>query len=139
VPIIAEDKCIYYARRMCLYKQKNCWILLFSFLWVANLWSASHHPQEFLKSITGSDKEGEQIVQHYCANCHATKPIIRLGAPRIGISRDWAPRLKQGMDALFQHTDEGLNAMPPRGGCFECSDKQLMLAIRAMLPETTKK
>jgi cytochrome c5 len=43
------------------------------------------------------------------------------------------------MDALFQHTDEGLNAMPSRGGCFECSDKQLMLAIRAMLPETTKK
>ena len=29
--------------------------------------------------------------------------------------------------------------MPARGGCFECSDKQLYLAILAMLPETLKK
>lgn len=120
-------------------KLKNSCILLFwvSFL-PASVWSASHYPQEFLKQIAGADNEGKQIVQHYCANCHATKPIIQVGAPRIGISGDWAPRIKQGMDILFQHTDEGLNAMPPRGGCFECSDKQLMLAITAMLPTTSK-
>lgn len=98
-------------------------------------WSASHHPQDFLKRIAGSAEEGKQIVEHYCANCHAQKPIIQLGAPRIGVSADWLPRIKQGMDVIFQHTDEGLNAMPARGGCFECSDKQLMLAIKAMLPQ----
>lgn len=126
---------------MSLYKPK-CGSSLFlsvGFLVAANAWSASHHPQEFLKSIAGSDNEGEQIVQHYCANCHALKPIIQIGAPRIGISADWAPRIKQGMDALFKNTDEGLNAMPPRGGCFECTDQQLMLAITAMMPPTSKK
>ena len=98
----------------------------------------SHHPQEFLKKIVGSKKEGEQIVQHFCANCHDVKPLIQLGAPRIGVAPDWEPRLKQGIDKLFQQTDEGINAMPPRGGCFECSDQQLRLAILAMLPTKLK-
>jgi cytochrome c5 len=103
------------------------------------LGAASHHPQDFLKQITGSKDEGEQIVEHYCSNCHAVKPLIQLGAPRIGVSADWSPRIKQGMNTLFKHTDEGINAMPARGGCFECSDKQLILAILALLPEKDKK
>lgn len=85
------------------------------------------------------NNEGEQIVQHYCVTCHAEKPIIPLGAPRIGSSIDWKPRIKLGIDTLLMHTDQGINAMPARGGCFECSDKQLLLAIIAMLPETLKK
>lgn len=106
---------------------------------VSMTWAASHHPQDFLKHIAGSRDEGQQIVQHYCVNCHAAKPLIQLGAPRIGYLADWEPRLKPGMDTLFKHTDEGLNTMPARGGCFECSDQQLMLAILAMLPEQAKK
>ncbi|MDP3704479.1 MAG: c-type cytochrome [Legionellaceae bacterium] len=98
-------------------------------------WSASHHPQELLNKISGSKTEGQRIVQHYCAMCHAVKPLIPLGAPRIGEASDWKLRLKQGSKRLFKHTDEGLNAMPARGGCFECTDHQLMLAILAMLPE----
>jgi len=101
--------------------------------------TASHHPQDFLKQIAGSSDEGEQIVQHYCANCHAVKPLIPLGAPRIAYASDWDIRIKPGLNALFVHTDEGLNAMPARGGCFECTDKQLLLAIFAMLPAKAKK
>jgi len=97
----------------------------------------SHHPQEFLQSISGTKNEGEQIYNHFCVNCHANKPLISLGAPRIGVKSDWQLRLKQGMEVLFKHTDEGMNAMPARGGCFECTDKQLMLAILFMLPKKT--
>ena len=109
--------------------------ILFLFLSTSTAWSASHHPQDFLKRIAGSPHEGLQIVQHYCANCHAIKPVIQLGAPRMGILADWEPRIKKGMKALFKNTDEGFNAMPARGGCFECSDQQLLLAILSMLPE----
>ena len=98
-----------------------------------------HHPQRFLQEISGKPEEGQRIVQHFCANCHASKPLIQLGAPRIGVIEDWTPRVKQGLKLLFLHTDEGLNAMPARGGCFECTDKQLLLAILAMLPEEHKK
>ena len=97
--------------------------------------AASHHPQEFLTSIQGKSDEGTQIVTHFCANCHAVKPLINLGAPRIGQKADWQIRLKQGLEKLFNHTAEGYHAMPPRGGCFECSDEQLKKAIRAMLPD----
>lgn len=108
-------------------------ILLLS-LFISNSWSASHHPQDFLKSIAGSKNEGTLIVEHYCAMCHAEKPTISLGAPSVGNAIAWEPRIKQGIDVLLKHTDEGLNAMPARGGCFECSDEQLVLAILAMLP-----
>lgn len=117
---------------------QNSIFFLFFILYSLPGWSASHHPQEFLKSIVGKKNEGEQIVQHYCANCHAAKPIIQLGAPRIGYRQDWVNRVKPGLDTLFKHTDEGFNAMPARGGCFECSDKQLLLAIYALLPNNKK-
>ena len=104
-------------------------------LFTSTIWAASHHPQDFLKEIAGSKTEGTQLVQHYCAMCHAEKPMIQLGAPTIGQHAAWDPRFKQGIDSLLKHSEEGFNAMPARGGCFECSDKQLMLAILAMLPE----
>lgn len=94
----------------------------------------SHHPTEFLNTIAGLPDEGRRIVEHYCATCHASDPLIPMGAPRIKQPADWAARLKQGISLLFKHTEEGYGAMPARGGCFECSDEQLMLAIEAMLP-----
>ena len=107
-------------------------VLLYVFL-MSSAHSKTHHPQEFLKKISGAKDEGAQIVQHYCINCHAEKPLISLGAPRIGVASDWVLRLKQGRRLLLQHTDEGLNAMPPRGGCFECTDEQLILSVAEML------
>lgn len=80
------------------------------------LYADVHHPQVFLNEVEGRADEGTQIVQHYCASCHADKPLIPIGAPRPHNKADWGPRLKQGLDALFRHADEGINAMPPRGG-----------------------
>ncbi|MCR9192097.1 MAG: c-type cytochrome [Gammaproteobacteria bacterium] len=97
------------------------------------LWSATHRPQDFLDKITGSKTEGQSIVKHYCISCHATHPMIPLGAPRIGHTKDWAPRLKQSQKELWQHVDEGFRAMPARGGCFECSDEQLKQAIAILI------
>lgn len=97
--------------------------------------AVSHHPTSFLEQIQGTPDEGEQIVQHFCSTCHAEKPMIALGAPRRGILSDWQSRISQGVDVLFKHTNEGFRAMPPRGGCFECSDAQLMSAINALLPK----
>jgi len=101
------------------------------------LFADSHRPLDFLASIAGAHDEGEQIVRHYCANCHAVNPLIPLGAPRQQIPADWEARVRQGMSILLQHTAEGLRAMPARGGCFECTDEQLLLAVLAMLPPTS--
>ncbi|KTC89700.1 c-type cytochrome [Fluoribacter dumoffii] len=108
------------------------------FLLLQPVYAETHHPQEFLQSISGDKNEGKEIYNHFCVNCHASKPLIPLGAPRIGNEADWKVRLQQGMKVLFEHTNEGLNAMPPRGGCFECTDKQLKRAIKYMLPKQPK-
>ena len=94
----------------------------------------THHPEALLQAMHGKSDEGRQIVNHFCSTCHDSHPLIHLGAPRIGIYDDWAPRLTQGMKQLFQHTSEGYRAMPARGGCLECDDDQLRKAILAMLP-----
>ncbi|PJD93434.1 MAG: cytochrome c5 family protein [Legionella sp.] len=106
------------------------WILL---TWSTSLWPATHHPQAFLDKISGTKTEGEEVVKHFCATCHATHPLIPLGAPRMGIANDWVLRLKQGKAVLFQHTADGFGAMPARGGCFECSDVQLKRAIAVLV------
>lgn len=101
-------------------------------------YAETHRPQVFLKEIRGSKDEGKQIVEHFCASCHAEKPLISIGAPRVECEADWSPRVKFGSKIIWQHTLEGFNAMPPRGGCFECSDEQLLLAIEALLPKLLK-
>ena len=111
-------------------------ILCMSFMTVFAMpvMASSHHPQAFLERVTGTPDEGAQIVDHFCSTCHAPKPMIPLGAPKPGVASDWSVRLEQGFELLFKHADEGLRAMPPRGGCFECTEKQLWLAIAALLP-----
>lgn len=67
--------------------------------------------------------------QHACALCHASG---RYGAPRAGVSKDWAPRLKEGMPVLLQHVKQGYNAMPPGGMCANCSDQDYRRLIEFM-------
>lgn len=120
----------------------NRWALVIATLFSAffcSVFAESHHPQEFLKQVSGNKDEGEQIYKHFCANCHNPNPLIPLGAPRIGEQGDWKIRLKQGFEVLFKHSSEGYNAMPPRGGCFECTDQQLVSAILFMIPKKDQK
>lgn len=119
--------------------QYRFYFLIIGWLLALYSYAASHHPEVFLKEIQGSPNEGEQIVQHFCSNCHAPNPVIQVGAPRMNKKEDWKPRIKNGVVNIIQHTTEGVGAMPPRGGCFECSDDQLILAIIAMLPQDLKK
>ena len=53
---------------------------LILFIFIAPVNASTHHPQEFLKTISGTHSEGRDIYNHFCVNCHAEKPIIPLGA-----------------------------------------------------------
>lgn len=100
------------------------------------IYSAEHHPEEFLASVQGSSDEGEQIYTHFCASCHAKDPMIAIGAPCVGVKADWESYTqKQTIDQMLKTIDAGIGAMPPRGGCFECSDEDLKAAIIFMLPK----
>lgn len=78
----------------------------------------------------GEARSGEAVYNQACAACHAGGV---LGAPRKGNEGDWADRLPQGMEVLVQHTIEGYNAMPPRGGCGNCSDEEIESAVEHMI------
>lgn len=92
-----------------------------------------HNPISFVAQIKNDPKAGEKIVHEFCGACHSKEPAIQVGAPRMGVPREWAPYKKLPMKQLLENTKRGLGAMPARGGCFECSDEQLQQAIDYML------
>ena len=64
-----------------------------------------------------------------CAVCHATGAA---NAPKTGDAAAWEPRLAKGMDVLVASVANGLNAMPPKGMCFDCSDEDYKAMIEYM-------
>lgn len=64
-----------------------------------------------------------------CAVCHATGAA---NAPKTGDAAAWEARLAKGMDALVAAVSTGLNAMPPKGMCFDCSDEDYKALIEYM-------
>jgi cytochrome c5 len=80
----------------------------------------------------GAARSGEDVYNTYCFACHTAGVA---GAPRLGIAEDWAPRLDKGLDTLFATTLSGLNAMPAKGTCMDCSDDELRAAVDHMLPQ----
>jgi len=64
-----------------------------------------------------------------CAVCHTAGVA---GAPKTGDAAAWAPKLEKGMDALVASVKSGLNAMPPKGMCFDCTDEDYVALITYM-------
>lgn len=64
-----------------------------------------------------------------CAVCHATGAA---NAPKTGDAAAWEPRLAKGMDVLVASVANGMNAMPPKGMCFDCSDEDYKAMIEYM-------
>ena len=64
-----------------------------------------------------------------CAVCHATGAA---NAPKTGDTAAWEPRMAKGMDALVEAVENGLNAMPPKGMCFDCSADEYKALIEYM-------
>jgi cytochrome c5 len=60
----------------------------------------------------------------YGATCFACHGTGAAGAPMTGDAAAWKPRLEKGMDTLVTHAKNGLNAMPPRGLCMDCTDEE---------------
>ncbi len=64
-----------------------------------------------------------------CAICHASGVA---NAPKTNDASAWEPRLAKGMETLVGSVNKGLNAMPPKGMCFDCSDEETKALIEYM-------
>jgi cytochrome c5 len=73
---------------------------------------------------------GKVVFQTACFSCHGTGFY---GAPVIGDTRNWDERLAKGKAALLESTLEGMNSMPARGGCVDCSDVEIRQAVHYLI------
>ena len=81
--------------------------------------------------IPVGERKGDQIFNKICIQCHAADSSVP-NAPKIENNGDWAPRIGQGFDTLFQHALNGFNAMPAKGGAADLTDQELKRAITYM-------
>ncbi|MBR8056451.1 c-type cytochrome [Burkholderia dolosa] len=72
---------------------------------------------------------GKALYTSVCQACHAGGV---LGAPKFGSKEDWAPRLKDSMDTVYNYALHGKGAMPPKGGS-NASDADVKAAVDYMV------
>lgn len=75
-------------------------------------------------------RSGADIYNSACVACHSAGV---LGAPKFRDAADWAPRMEQGLDTVVMNAINGINAMPPRGTCGDCSDDDIRAAVEHMI------
>jgi len=78
-------------------------------------------------------RTGEAIVKAVCATCHQAGVA---NAPKLGDPKEWALRIKQGMDTLVQSVLKGKGAMPPKAGSPTLSDAEIRAAIEFMVSQS---
>ena len=74
-------------------------------------------------------RDTTELYNRACMACHASGAA---GAPKTGDTAAWAPRLEKGMDVLIASAKNGLNAMPPRAMCMDCTDDEYKALIEFM-------
>ena len=77
-----------------------------------------------------ASRSGDEIAAKHCAMCYGTPGIP--GAPKT--AEEWSARIeaKGGIDALAASGIAGINAMPPKGMCMDCSDDEFKAAVHAL-------
>lgn len=77
--------------------------------------------------------KGKSVYGSACFVCHGTGAA---GAPKLGDTAQWAPRIAQGMDALNGNAINGKGAMPPKGGRVDLSDADIIAAVAYIVSES---
>jgi cytochrome c5 len=77
----------------------------------------------------GGARSGEEIYKTFCTACHS---IGVAGAPKFGNAADWAPRISKGLDTIVASAIKGINAMPARGTCANCTDDEIAATVAYM-------
>jgi cytochrome c5 len=71
-------------------------------------------------------RTGEALYKAVCSSCHGSGVA---GAPKLGDSAAWAPRLAQGLTVLIKSSTQGKNAMPPKGSAADATTEELARAV----------
>ena len=77
--------------------------------------------------------DGKRIYDETCSVCHAEG---KLGAPKVGDQAVWAPLIAQNMDVLIYRSIHGYKRMPARGTCVDCTDAEIIAAVKYMVQQS---
>lgn len=79
--------------------------------------------------------DGKAVYSKACIACHASGAA---NAPRLGDKAAWAPRIAQGMEALYNVAKNGKpgTAMLAKGTCAACTDDDLKAAVDYMVSQS---
>jgi len=82
---------------------------------------------------------GPQVYNSACLACHSTGVG---GAPVVGDVAQWAGRIAQGKDVLYNHAINGFDGdavtpMLPKGGRTDLSDEEIKGAVDYMVGESS--
>ncbi len=81
-------------------------------------------------AVVEGPRTGKSLYDTKCSACHA---IGVAGAPKFGDKTAWGARVSaKGLDGLFTSAWNGINAMPPKGTCNDCSEDEIKAAIAYM-------
>ena len=75
----------------------------------------------------------QAIYDNYCFACHESGAA---GAPRLSQVEFWQAAADQ-RERLYASTLEGVRAMPRKGTCLTCTDKQLKQVVDWMIKQST--
>ena len=79
-----------------------------------------------------ADFDVASTYQTSCFACHATGAA---GAPLLGDIEAWDSRMVKGMDAVMANVINGVNAMPAKGLCMNCTDNELQEIVGYMISQ----
>ena len=81
-------------------------------------------------SAAGGSRSAEQIYTSGCAACHDAGVA---GAPMLANQSQWEQRLAKGTDMLINNAWSGIDGMPAKGLCGDCTKEEIGLAVEYML------
>ncbi|WP_114972243.1 c-type cytochrome [Rhodoferax ferrireducens] len=66
-----------------------------------------------IRDVNRPARSGEEVFKAQCTNCHTAGLV---GAPKMGDTAAWAPRIPLGYETLLNSAVKGKNAMGAQGG-----------------------
>lgn len=79
-----------------------------------------------------SDFDAAAKYQASCMACHTTGAA---GAPKLGDAAAWDEKMAKGWEGVMANVLNGINAMPARGLCMDCSDDNLRAIVEYMISQ----
>ena len=111
---------------------RNKLLLVLSLFYCCSLMAAPVNPTA---STSVTVERAKQLYTEHCFVCHYAGGA---GSPKLGDEKAWNPRIKEGKESLLKNTWDGLNFMPAKGLCNDCTQEELSAVIDYMLSQCPK-